>query len=466
MKEHIIDLTIPVINKINKDLKLKHITQKKKNTKHTHIHTKSKPKTFEELYQNIDQYIYSSKFEHVYLYGKITSSNILEVINSINNANSSKNKKKDTDNNTQKTQQEPSPLNTTNDTNKSNEKTKKTKNKKKKEHKKIGIVLHINSQGGFMIDGLSLIRIISESKLPIISYTEGLCASAATYIALSCKYRVMGPYSSFMIHQLTDTHNGQKDSLEFQYKITNMLHENMLQIYKNKTNIPDILINKLLNYDLHLTPDKSIEYGLVDKILPPHQHNKKIIYYPYSTHKFYIRYSNNNSIFDSQDETKNIEDDVFNLINSSDITTSKNIIQSLINTHITILHISNFDKQNLSIINILYMINICAVSKTPIISILDTITYGYGVLISVVATKRLMYKTSFVAIDFVSMKKYNYNKIGSSIYSYQTDVHIITHIFKNHTKLPANILENIFDERFIFNSQECLKYGIVDQILD
>ena len=44
------------------------------------------------------------------------------------------------------------------------------------------IILHINSNGGNIIDALAAVDKIKSSKIPIISIVEGMAASAATFL--------------------------------------------------------------------------------------------------------------------------------------------------------------------------------------------------------------------------------------------------------------------------------------------
>ncbi len=62
------------------------------------------------------------------------------------------------------------------------------------------IIFHINSNGGFIFTALQLINSIRRSNALCVASVEGLCASAATFIFLSCEQHIIAEHSMFMFH--------------------------------------------------------------------------------------------------------------------------------------------------------------------------------------------------------------------------------------------------------------------------
>lgn len=62
------------------------------------------------------------------------------------------------------------------------------------------IFLHINSPGGDLFTALQIIRAINDSKGPVIGSLEGIAASAAGLLFLSCDYYQISEFSTFMAH--------------------------------------------------------------------------------------------------------------------------------------------------------------------------------------------------------------------------------------------------------------------------
>ena len=64
-------------------------------------------------------------------------------------------------------------------------------------------MLHINSPGGNLYAGIAASKIIQDSIIPIIIVTDGLSASAATFLSVMSENRIMMPYSFMVIHQIS-----------------------------------------------------------------------------------------------------------------------------------------------------------------------------------------------------------------------------------------------------------------------
>ena len=145
-----------------------------------------------------------------------------------------------------------------------------TKIKTKEKYKKYkNINLFINSNGGEVYYGLSIINVIRHKiKTPIHSYIDGIAFSCASLISIVCKKRYAFPYSLMLIHQircsnLSGLHIHLKD------EITNLnLEDNMFkEIYLKYTKLTKKKLTQLLNSELELDAKKCLEYGLIDKIL-------------------------------------------------------------------------------------------------------------------------------------------------------------------------------------------------------
>jgi len=104
-------------------------------------------------------------------------------------------------------------------------------------------------------------------------------------------------------------------------------------------------------------------------------------------------------------------------------------------------------------------------NKIPIISIIEGTAASAATLISVVCNKRYITENSFMLIHQLSSNnsgKYyemndehkNNTKLMDSIYN----------IYIKYTKLSKNKLINILKNELMFNSKECLKCGLIDEI--
>ena len=128
------------------------------------------------------------------------------------------------------------------------------------------IYLHINSYGGSVFAGLSIIDQIKENAIPIYSIIEGAAASAATMISVCCDKRFIKPNSYMLIHQLSSGFWGKMN--EFEDEMTNLkeLMKVIKKIYIEHTKLKGDALDDILKHDLWWNASICKKKGLVDKI--------------------------------------------------------------------------------------------------------------------------------------------------------------------------------------------------------
>jgi ATP-dependent protease ClpP protease subunit len=128
------------------------------------------------------------------------------------------------------------------------------------------IYLHINSNGGSLLDAFSTVDTIKNSQIPIISIVEGAVASAATLISVVCSYRYATSSSVMLIHQLSNGFHGKyeeiKDDFENEMTMMNYIYD----LYNKHSKLPLEFIKDILKHDIWLSSSKCLEYGLIDDI--------------------------------------------------------------------------------------------------------------------------------------------------------------------------------------------------------
>lgn len=129
------------------------------------------------------------------------------------------------------------------------------------------IWLHINSPGGFILDGLAAMDQISMTKSPVCTVVDGICASAATLISIKGKRRLIKPNSFMLIHQLSSGLWGTYEEMKDGQKNADKLMALLTTIYTKNTKIPAKLLKQILQRDLYFDAKESLKYGLVDEII-------------------------------------------------------------------------------------------------------------------------------------------------------------------------------------------------------
>lgn len=133
--------------------------------------------------------------------------------------------------------------------------------------KPIPLYIHVNSPGGNLFDGLSIMDNVISSKVPIITRVEGVCASAATFLLIASKKREIRKHSHIMIHELSSGHHGKFSESETHLQNLQNFMTIMKKLYKEKTKLPTKMINDLLKKDLFLDSKLALQYGFVDEIV-------------------------------------------------------------------------------------------------------------------------------------------------------------------------------------------------------
>lgn len=136
---------------------------------------------------------------------------------------------------------------------------------------RIPIVLYIDTQGGELYRGFSLIGAIENSITPVVGVVEGgICMSMGIPLFLSCHYRMASSHATFLYHELRAPMDVQTlreiQNIAKHYEI---LQDKMdLYIVNNSTMPSELLKEKRkLNLDWYMTIEEVEKYGFVHEIL-------------------------------------------------------------------------------------------------------------------------------------------------------------------------------------------------------
>lgn len=144
-------------------------------------------------------------------------------------------------------------------------------NRNDKELPKIArkpIILYINSPGGSVSDGYSLIDAITTSETPVYTVNIGLCASMGFLIYIAGEKRYSFPHSEFLLHDGStmgyDSTAKMKDRMEFEtVQLENMTKEYIM----SRTNIDENRYNEKYRCEWYFLPEEGQKIGAVDFII-------------------------------------------------------------------------------------------------------------------------------------------------------------------------------------------------------
>ena len=137
------------------------------------------------------------------------------------------------------------------------------------EDPKKDIYMYINSPGGVITSGLSILDTINYLKCDVSTVCFGQAASMGA-VLLSCGAkgkRFALPNSRVMIHQPLGGARGQATDIEIQAKEILTLKEKLNKILSETTNQSIKKIQADTERDYFMNAQEAVKYGLVDEIL-------------------------------------------------------------------------------------------------------------------------------------------------------------------------------------------------------
>ena len=131
------------------------------------------------------------------------------------------------------------------------------------------VTLHINSGGGCCFNALAIYNTIKQYSGAVNVSIEGLCASAATIIAMGGSKITIAANSLMMIHNPSVGLAGYFDENDIG-KVANSLSavkSTLIQTYQARTGKSESELAKLLSAETWFTASEAVENGFADEIL-------------------------------------------------------------------------------------------------------------------------------------------------------------------------------------------------------
>ena len=131
------------------------------------------------------------------------------------------------------------------------------------------ILFYINSPGGSVTAGLSILDTMNFVKCDINTIVMGQACSMGSLLASSGTKgkRLMLPNSRHLIHQPLGGAEGQASDMEIQVKEILRMKKQLTNIYVENTGKSYEQLEQDMDRDNIMTPEESVAYGLADKII-------------------------------------------------------------------------------------------------------------------------------------------------------------------------------------------------------
>ncbi|MEM9234255.1 MAG: ATP-dependent Clp protease proteolytic subunit [Pseudomonadota bacterium] len=134
---------------------------------------------------------------------------------------------------------------------------------------KKDIALYINSPGGSVTAGLAMYDTMRYIRPQISTMCIGLAASMGSLLltAGDKDMRFSLPNSRIMVHQPSAGFQGQASDIERHAKDIIATKRRLNEIYVEHTGQDYDTIERTLDRDTFMTPEESVEFGLIDRVL-------------------------------------------------------------------------------------------------------------------------------------------------------------------------------------------------------
>lgn len=131
------------------------------------------------------------------------------------------------------------------------------------------IYIEINSPGGSVPDGMSIINAIENINAPVISIISGNACSMAALISIIADERWIYANSYWMQHSSSDVVGDYINYIKDRVKFLGDLEKRTEIIFKTKTKLNSMDIHKIRNGELWLNAEQALKKAVVDKIIYP-----------------------------------------------------------------------------------------------------------------------------------------------------------------------------------------------------
>jgi ATP-dependent protease ClpP protease subunit len=126
------------------------------------------------------------------------------------------------------------------------------------------IILRINSPGGEVFEGISILNMFRAHKARVIAVVDGLAGSIASCIAAGVDETVMSPGTSMVIHKPWGIEIGNADDFRKHAMILDSLEASLTEIYAAKAGEKDW--SALLSEETWMTAAETVGMGLADRV--------------------------------------------------------------------------------------------------------------------------------------------------------------------------------------------------------
>lgn len=354
-----------------------------------------------------------------------------------------------------------------------------------------GVLMHINSPGGSMKWGLSLINVFKDAPPKSIHViVNGAAYSMAALITiLAPSPRYMTDVSTMLLHNWSATFDGRKEDINLVSKATALQDDAIEDRIVSRSKISRQALRLLLGRDRIISAQEALEYGFIDVIVP-------VINVPFSQSRSRRNSSTSaasaastsvqhvqlpNGFWTSQDDdsttTKEHQHPSIFLCmqpGASDAKQSDCDLIALRNVHSRkgiVLHISDIIEYDIVYLRSFpatfapLFATIRALSmRQAVLGVLDSPVNLITASLLQACSRRAMHKDSYILTHLI------YERASGMLVDVVDNSKqlfaLLRAILVARCRIPETVLAKLETDRILWSADECLAYGIVDEIIE
>jgi ATP-dependent protease ClpP protease subunit len=357
------------------------------------------------------------------------------------------------------------------------------------------IVVHVNSMGGSMSAGITMMSVLAESQLPICVLVDGVSASAATYMSLLAPYRVMTAHSVTLVHEwrtIGAYDENRASDIRFFLENTSEMQDTIVKLMLGRTRATRAQLVELMSRDKYLDAAACKALGFVDRVVAPWARarpaaapnananvnanvNAGALASTPSDVRALLRRPDANHVQVGLLEGEDID--------SGDVLTKQGyglsnvlLLDRLLETdprsrallRPVVVHFSSVDNDASTAVDVwrhvFPMVARLGALASPVVGVIDNQVQLHGLLPLLFCSRRVMYESARVVmhIMYAVQKFWMLQDIVDNTHLLLGQVRAV---LRERTRLPAEIIDNLHRRRTVLSAADCLRYGVVDVVL-
>lgn len=131
------------------------------------------------------------------------------------------------------------------------------------------LTVRINSPGGDVFEAIAIHNALQRHPARITVYIDGLCASAATLVALAGDETRMAENGRYMIHEPWTVSGGDATDLQRSAELLDSIAGQLVAMYAKKTGLEPADIRERMKAETWMTAAEALDAGFIDAIDEP-----------------------------------------------------------------------------------------------------------------------------------------------------------------------------------------------------